>query len=151
MATTVTLLCLVHGNSSEHAFPVRIDKTLLVGDLTKEIKKEKENDFHNIDADKLILWKVNIPQINTMAIQKLILKDDKGKGIEKLWSASKISKFFSNQPADEHIHVIVESPARTEGKHYVFCLTRENFLVSSLHSNSGYFLVSAPMTPVSRV
>ncbi|EXX64302.1 hypothetical protein RirG_144060 [Rhizophagus irregularis DAOM 197198w] len=55
---SITLLCLVKGNTTASAFPVDINKDQLVGYLKKVIKAEKQNDFAGIDTDKLKLWNV---------------------------------------------------------------------------------------------
>ena len=52
---SITLLCLVKGNTLANAFPVDIEKDQLVGHLKKIIKAEKQNDFADIDADRLKL------------------------------------------------------------------------------------------------
>jgi hypothetical protein len=108
MATIVTLLCLVNGDSS--AFPVRIDKTLLVGDLKNEIKKAKAPEFDNFAADKLTLWKVNIPDDGEAAIQRLALQADTANEI-KMRPTKKIGEYYREQPAEGHIHVVIERPA----------------------------------------
>src|SRR5205823_2963504 len=77
----------------------------------KEIKKDNPNDFHGIDAKKLTLWKVNIPDdADATAIQQLVLKDDEAKGINMMRPSRKIEIYFGNQPAYGYIHVIVERP-----------------------------------------
>src|SRR3954468_8919775 len=60
MSNTVTIFCLVQGQSAERAFPIHISKNLFVGDLKDEIKKKKAPVFDDIAADRLDLWKVNI-------------------------------------------------------------------------------------------
>jgi hypothetical protein len=52
---SITLLCLVKGNTLANAFPVHIDGNSLVGDLKDAIKAKKQNDFAGVDADKLRL------------------------------------------------------------------------------------------------
>src|SRR4051812_3277533 len=61
MATIVTLLCLVHGDSSGHSFAVNISNDKLVSHLKDKIKKKNPATFNNIDAKALTLWKVDIP------------------------------------------------------------------------------------------
>jgi len=102
---TIMLLCVIHGESTP--FPVRIDKTLLVGDLKDEIKKKKENDFRNIDADKLTLWNVDI-LYDEDVIKQLVLVESAV--IKKMSPVRKISRYFENPPKEEHIHVVIERP-----------------------------------------
>ncbi|RGB22485.1 hypothetical protein C1646_730549 [Rhizophagus diaphanus] len=57
---SVTLLCLVKGNTTANAFPVHIDSNQLVGDLKDAIKAKKAPVFDSFPADELRLWKVEI-------------------------------------------------------------------------------------------
>jgi Crinkler effector protein N-terminal domain len=104
---TITLICIIYGESTP--FPVHIDKTLLVDDLKKEIKKQKENDFRNIDADKLTLWNVDISDDDEAAIRQLALQADTANET-MMRPARKISRYFVNEPTEEHIHVVIERP-----------------------------------------
>src|SRR4051812_47551813 len=97
MPTIVTLLCLVNGDSIEWAFAVDISKNKLISHLKDEIKKKKENDFRNIDADNLTLWKVDIPDDDEATIQQLALQADTANEI-LMWPTKKISKYFRNGP-----------------------------------------------------
>src|SRR3954447_17734434 len=105
---SITLLCLVKGNTLANAFPVDINKDQLVGHLKKVIKAEKQNDFAGIDADKLKLWKVTIPGDQDDQLRNLILQDS-----DELLAIRKISKYFPDSPLEEHIHVLVEPPETT--------------------------------------
>ena len=107
----ITLSCLVAGeNPYDNAFNVKVNKTEAVSELRDAIKEKKQNDFANVDADKLKLWKVDISLeeennkfelVNTKI--NVNIKDElEG---EELPPLSKISKHFSSQPADEHIHI----------------------------------------------
>ena len=57
------IFCLLHpdDNPSQHIFPVTVRSDRTVGDLKKKIKQEKTNDLKDIDANKLILFKVLMP------------------------------------------------------------------------------------------
>src|SRR4051794_11525764 len=63
MFNTITVNCLVLGDipPDECVFLIDISAEKTVFELKKMIKAEKINDFASIDADKLKLWKVNIP------------------------------------------------------------------------------------------
>ena len=74
---SITLLCLVKGNTLANAFPVDINKDQLVGHLKKVIKAEKQNDFAGVDADKLKLWKVPISDNHVDPLSNLSLEDSK--------------------------------------------------------------------------
>lgn len=110
MATT-TIFCLVHGEPVTNAFPVDIDECKTISHLKKLIKSEKQNEFHDIATDKLKLWKVNIPADNSSALENLVLENNEENGTQELLPVKKISKVLPN-PAEEHIHIIVERPAR---------------------------------------
>ncbi|PKB92075.1 hypothetical protein RhiirA5_508396 [Rhizophagus irregularis] len=113
--STVTLSCLVVGeNPYENAFNVKVNKTEAVSEL-KDAIKEKIDD--NVKAKDLKLWKVDISFEEENEKLKLVntkvnvnIKEELG-GVELL-PLSKISKHFPSQPADEHIHIIVQRPKR---------------------------------------
>jgi hypothetical protein len=54
---SITLFCLVKGNTTANAFSVKISRDEPISELKDVIKAKKPNDF----ADKLKLWKVEIP------------------------------------------------------------------------------------------
>jgi hypothetical protein len=120
--STITLSCLVAGeNPYDNSFPVDIDtnKVKTVGHL-KDAIKEKIDD--NVKAKDLKLWKVDISLEEENEKLKLVnekinvnIKDDL-EGVE-LKPLSKISKHFPSQPADEHIHIIVQRPVETKVVH----------------------------------
>ncbi|CAI2199729.1 5278_t:CDS:1, partial [Funneliformis geosporum] len=109
-------------NPYENAFNVKVNKTEAVSELRDAIKEKKQNDFANVDADKLKLWKVDISLEEENEKLKLVntkvnvnIKEELG-GVELL-PLSKISKHFPSQPADEHIHIIVQRPVETKEVH----------------------------------
>ena len=102
---SITLLCLVKGNTLANAFPVDIDKDQLVGHLKDAIKARNQNDFAGVDAVKLRLWKVEIPEDRDDLLSNLSLQDK-----DELLATKKISKYFSDSPPEEHIHVLVSPP-----------------------------------------
>ena len=52
---SITLFCLVKGNTTANAFEVDIEKDKSISKLKEIIKAKKQNDFAGIDADKLRL------------------------------------------------------------------------------------------------
>ena len=104
---SITLLCLVKGNTLANAFPVDINKDQLVGHLKKVIKAEKQNDFAGIDADRLKLWKVTIPGDQDDQLRNLILQDN-----EELSAINDIGDYWTTSPPKKHIHVIVKLPRK---------------------------------------
>ncbi|GES84383.1 hypothetical protein GLOIN_2v1571020 [Rhizophagus clarus] len=124
--STITLSCLVIGeNPYENVFEVVFGKNLenvTVNRLKKAIKEEKAPEFDNYATDKLKLWKVDISLDEENEKLKLVnekinvnIKDEL-EGVE-LKPLSRISKHFSSQPADEHIHIIVQRPVETKEVH----------------------------------
>ena len=116
MSDTITLLCLVHGLSSESVFLVRITKNELVTDLKKQIHKELHPRFERVPYTELRLWRVSIPANDDALLQSLGLKADQDKGIRKLPPAEEIGDIFSESPKKKHIHIIIEPP-KPAGKH----------------------------------
>jgi Crinkler effector protein N-terminal domain len=105
MATIVTLICLVNGDSSERTFAVDISNDKLVVHLKDEIKKKKSPKFDDIPADELTLWRVDIPDDDEAAI----LQADTA--TETLMRPTReISVYFKNQPTMRRIHVVIERP-----------------------------------------
>jgi len=60
MATELKLFIYVIGIGGS-SFSVTIQSSKTVDDLKKAIKEEKKNDLKDIDADRLTLYKVSIP------------------------------------------------------------------------------------------
>ena len=104
---SITLFCLVKGNTTANAFEVDIEKDKSISHLKKVIKAEKQNDFAGVDADRLKLWKVTIPGDQDDQLRNLILQDS-----DELLAIRKISKYFPDSPPEEHIHVIVKLPRK---------------------------------------
>ncbi|KAF9993836.1 hypothetical protein BGZ79_001448, partial [Entomortierella chlamydospora] len=104
----VKLFCIIDGEYS--AFPVKIPCDDTVGELKKAIKDEKPNDLQDLDADKLILWRVGVPDegnpvnLENVETKTLLIK-----------STNEISEVFGPAPAKKTIHVIVQRPAAVPG------------------------------------
>jgi uncharacterized protein YbdZ (MbtH family) len=97
----ITLFCLVQGAPT--AFPVDIDRSLTVDHLKKAIKPENTNNFANIDAVKLRLWKVEIP-IGNDVIQAQALEDN-----NQLPPIDYLDEHWTDIPLRKHIHVLNEN------------------------------------------
>src|SRR5436305_7625711 len=123
--STITLSCLVVGeNPYENAFPVDIDtnKVKTISKFKDAIKEKLHPKFENVSPNDIKLWKVDIPLEEENKKLELVntkinvnIKDELG-GVELL-PLSKISKHFTSQPADEHIHIIVQRPVETKEVH----------------------------------
>ena len=106
---SITLLCLVKGNTTANAFEVDIEKDKSISKLKDAIKAKKQNDFAGIDADKLKLWKVEIGG-DHLDDQ---LKNLKLNGSNELSAINEIGDYWSEKPPKKHIHVLVEPPVST--------------------------------------
>src|ERR1700729_1040840 len=103
----LNLNCLVLGHDASRIFPIEIAESKTVGALKDAVKDKKEHAFPHIDADTLFLWKVSIPvnQNLTENLSKLDFVDE-----SSLLPVKRLSKVFSDQPEDEHLHVVVRVP-----------------------------------------
>ena len=115
--TEITLFCLFHGELAQHAFSVSILTTSIIDKLKDVIKEKQPNDLRDIDTNKLVLWKVNIPIDDADAVLKdLILENNEEKGIQELLPMDDITNVFP-APPKKHIHVIVERPTNRKEIH----------------------------------
>ena len=105
----VTIICLVDGEFSEHAFAVDIGKKKLISHLKGEIKNKMPSRFTGVDADQLTLWKINIPDDDDAALQDLVLIDDEANFTRKLWPTRTIEDALGDL-AVRHIHILVALP-----------------------------------------
>ena len=113
---SITLLCLVKGNTIANAFPVHIDGNSLVGDLKDAIKAKKAPEFDNFPADRLKLWKVMIPGDQDDQLRNLILQDS-----DELLAINDIGDYWPTTPPKKHIHVIVKLPRKCLEFWYSLC------------------------------
>ena len=111
----IELNCLVHGATpaTDRVFPVVIARSRTVGTLKELIKQRKHPEFVDFAADKLTLWDVSIPLDDNAdnALKQLVLRDNEAKGVQKLLPAKRFSSYFSDEPAEGHVHVIVQPPS----------------------------------------
>jgi hypothetical protein len=105
---SITLFCLVKGNTTANAFSVKINRDEPISELKEAIKAKKQNDFAGIDADRLKLWKKEIPDDQDDLLSNPSLEDG-----EELLAIRKISKYFPDPPPEERIHVLVSTPETT--------------------------------------
>ena len=103
---SITLLCLVKGNTTASAFAVDIDREKLVSHL-KDAIKDKIDVPTGFKAKDLRLWKKEIPDDQDDLLSNLTLNDG-----DELRATKKISKYFPDSPPEEHIHVIVKLPRK---------------------------------------
>ncbi|KAG0298955.1 hypothetical protein BGZ97_003929, partial [Linnemannia gamsii] len=99
--TPLTLFCL-DGEATSDAFPVEIEASKTIGDLKELIKTKKTNDFQNVDADKLTLWRVSIPDDDDDDEISILLDTRPEK--KKLKATTKLSKVFDTELPDDTFH-----------------------------------------------
>jgi hypothetical protein len=105
---SITLLCLVKGNTLANAFSVKISREEPISELKKAIKAEKAPEFDNFPADKLKPWKVTIPDDQDDLLNNLSLDDE-----PELLATREIGDYWTEKPPKKHIHVIVSPPEST--------------------------------------
>src|ERR1044071_10319453 len=105
---SITLFCLVKGNTTANAFEVDIEKDKSISKLKEAIKAKKQNDFAGVDADKLRLWKKEIPDDQDDLLSNLTLNDG-----DELLATREIGDYWTEKPPKRNIHVIVEPPEAT--------------------------------------
>ncbi|PKY47258.1 hypothetical protein RhiirA4_462388 [Rhizophagus irregularis] len=150
---SVRLWCLVRGSGSENVFYVTIDKGNFIIDLKDAIKGKKRNEFSNVDANRLILWRVNIDQTqimfahiddmlndkNKLVIPGLTIEeafgDIKGVNVRVIVEASQV---FSREPTGL-VHIFVDnSNIEIEGKKLISAL--ESVYENQLYIDYGRLL-----------
>ena len=119
MSDTITLFCLVHGEPASNAFPVKIPQTDTVSELKNLIKMEKVPEFNHVAANKLVLWKVNIPTSDKAKLQQFNAKTSCETAVKDILGGEKIEdpteeiqEAFGDEPlTKQYINIIVECPA----------------------------------------
>lgn len=102
------LKCCVLGDDTSHIkFQIKIAGRETVGAFKKPIRAEKTHAFKHVDADTLVLWKASIP-VDQGRTEKLLELDFVNE--RPLLPMSRLSKVFSDQPEDEHLHIVVRAP-----------------------------------------
>jgi hypothetical protein len=88
---------LVHGDSFQHIFPVKIAVNESVGSLKVAIKAEKKPAFDHVPADTLKLFNVSASDVGS-ADGELLLPMDR------------LSKVFLGEPKEGCLHIIIKPP-----------------------------------------
>ncbi|KAF9084098.1 hypothetical protein BGX29_002746, partial [Mortierella sp. GBA35] len=104
----LNIFCLVDGEGTSNAFPVKIASTDTVDDLKEHIKTKKSPEFADIAPDKLTLWRVLIPEDDEDDEIPILLDTRPEK--KKLKATNKLSKVFGTSVPEDTIHIIVQRP-----------------------------------------
>ncbi|KAF9308418.1 hypothetical protein BG003_011154 [Podila horticola] len=102
--TDLTLFCLVDGDATSNAFPIKIPSNHTVNDLKNLIKFKKSSELDDIPADKLTVRWVHIPDENhgsAITIDTLEFKAELNDPRKQL------SKLFSESP-DDNTYILVQ-------------------------------------------
>jgi len=141
MDSSLSVFCLVDGEAPARAFRISISSTATVSDLKKLIKTEKPNEFSDVDADMLTLWRIFISPTNVDDDEVPVSLDTLTEKI-KLRPISRLSKVFTEQPSEEAIHIIVQRPPPGKlANENLWLLTRQLMLLllPSEHYNSAHY------------
>ncbi|KAF8936737.1 hypothetical protein BGZ47_009366 [Haplosporangium gracile] len=103
----LTLLCLVDGEETTHAFSVKIPLTDTVDDLKVHIKVKKADEFSDVDARKLTLWRVLVS--DSMKDSRITI-DLLGEKAELNDPGKSLSKLFPESPNDSTYILVQRLP-----------------------------------------
>ncbi|PKY13276.1 hypothetical protein RhiirB3_490602 [Rhizophagus irregularis] len=131
---SITLLCLVKGNTTASAFPDDINKDQLVGHLKEAIKESQKPFFDSVPTKDIKLWKVPISDDHVDPLSNLSLEDS-----DELLAINEIGDYWTEKPPKRHIHVIV-SPPETTASDEVLKLREEVASLKEKLSKSEYAL-----------
>jgi hypothetical protein len=137
---SITLFCLVKGNTSVNAFSVKISRDEPISELKKAIKAENSQTFANVDAKDIKLWKVKIPDDQDDLLSNLTLNDG-----DELLATREIGDYWTEKPLKRNIHVIVEPPESTTASSEVLELKEQLASLQALLNKSThgmYFFLS---------
>jgi len=119
---SITLFCLVKGNTTANAFEVDIEKDKSISKLKEAIKAKNTQTFANVDAKDIKLWKV---EISGDHVDPLTLHDN-----DELLAINDIGDYWTEKPLKKHIHVLVEPPVTTATSDEVLELRKQ---LASMH------------------
>jgi len=105
MAISLSLNCLILGDTQERLFIVKILNTECATVLKDRIKEEKAPHLNHIAASDLDLWKVDLP-LDELGAEPVHVNLD-NKLSPPRWP---LSSFFKDTVDDQHLHVIVKAP-----------------------------------------
>ena len=122
---SITLFCLVKGNTTANAFEVDIEKDKSISKLKEAIKAKNTQTFANVDAKDIKLWKVEISGDHDYQLRNLSLQDS-----DELLAINEIGDYWTEKPPKRHIHVLVEPPVTTATSDEVLELRKQ---LASMH------------------
>src|SRR5688572_27644741 len=105
---SITLFCLVKGNTTASTFEVDIEKDKSISKLKEAIKAKNPQTFANVDAKDIKLWKVPISDDHNDQLRNLTLEDG-----DELLAINDIGDYWTEKPPKKRIHVLVSPPEST--------------------------------------
>ncbi|KAG0338858.1 hypothetical protein BG004_007051 [Podila humilis] len=110
------LFCVVNGESTP--FPGKNKLTETVGDLKDAIKAKKPNDFGDIDADQLTLWRICIPVFDDdkhyydSGDVPILVENVNSFDKIKLNPVTRLSDVSEEIMPGETIHIVIQRPSQ---------------------------------------
>ena len=101
----LTIFCWILGANS--AFSVNVRRDQSVYDLKETIMSKKRNAFKEIDADNLVLWRMDVKSKEKKNFQESGLH-----GQVPLDDVEEIGVHFNGNPPKEYIHIIIKVPCK---------------------------------------
>ncbi|PKY28364.1 hypothetical protein RhiirB3_444496 [Rhizophagus irregularis] len=137
------LCCIIWGDSSIHSFSVRVCKDSTISELKDMVKKSKLS-LSLVHSDEIRLWKVDICLEDEKLLQQYCYAKEHDQGKKMLSSTNSVNDYWSKQPKDCHIQLIVEPtlivPSPYLRQFVVFtCLWSGVLLLCHIPDNSHYF------------
>ena len=99
----LTIFCWILGAPS--SFSVSVSRGQSVYDLKEAIILKKPNAFQKIDADDLVLWRIDV-----LSRQKKNFEESRLHDRQPLDDADDIGVHFNGDPPKQHIHIIIKVP-----------------------------------------
>ncbi|KAG0267567.1 hypothetical protein DFQ27_008612 [Actinomortierella ambigua] len=118
--SSLTVFCVIDGESTFNAFSVEVDPTKTVEHLKDLIKAKLSPEFDDIVAKSLTLWRVSIADGDDDDEQPIVLDSILEK--KKLEATRELSEVFetSLHKNTDTIHIIVQRPP-LQGNAHAFC------------------------------
>ena len=106
----LTLFCLVDGEATSNAFPVKIESSKTIGDFKDLIKTALSPQYDDIAAKDFTLWRVSIPVVPANRHKPIFLNE--AESLVELDPTYDVSEVFPSRGKlpKKMIYVIVQRP-----------------------------------------
>ena len=101
----LTIFCWILGDDS--AFLVKVHRDQSVYEVKEAIISENPHAFKEIDADELVLWRMDVKSQERKNFQESGLHDQ-----VPLDDLEEIGVYFNGNPRKQHIHIIITVPGK---------------------------------------